>query len=118
MKNLVITASAAATLLMGSLSAFAAEPIVGTWKRENGTLIKFAGSGGDNFCGKVLTGEYKGKSIGCMAGTGGNYTGSINVLDEGKTYSGKAKAIGSAKLKLSGCVLGGIICKSETMNRQ
>lgn len=97
-------------------AAMAAEPIEGTWKRPNGTLIRYAGSGG-NFCGTVMTGEYKGKSIGCMKGSGNSYTGQVNKLDEGKTYNGKATISGNT-LALAGCVLGGLICKSEDLVRQ
>jgi uncharacterized protein (DUF2147 family) len=61
----MIALAALATAAM-TASSFAAEPIVGTWKRPNGTVIKYAGSG--PFCGTVQTGEYKGKSIGCMNG--------------------------------------------------
>lgn len=117
MKNTIAALAAAAFLTGTGTVAFAAEPIVGTWKRPNGTLIKYSSSGGNKYCGTVMTGEYKGKSIGCMSGTGGSYKGKVNKLDEGKTYTGKASASGSS-LKLSGCVLGGIICKSETMKRQ
>lgn len=112
-----ITAIATSALISvaGLSSAFAAEPIEATWKRNNGTLIKFSGSGG-RYCGKVLNGKYKGKSIGCMKGKGKNYKGSINVLDEGKTYTGHAVVSGST-MKLSGCVLR-VICKSESLRRQ
>ena len=70
-----------------------------------------------NIAAKVLTGEYKNQSIGCMSGGGGSYTGSVNKLDEGKTYTGKATVTGNT-LKLSGCVLAGIICKTEKLKRQ
>jgi uncharacterized protein (DUF2147 family) len=95
-------------------AAIAAEPIEGTWKRPNGTLIKYAASGGQ-FCGTVLTGEFKGKSIGCMTGSGANYKGKVNKLDEGKTYTGKATVNGNT-LALAGCVL--FVCKSENLTRQ
>jgi uncharacterized protein (DUF2147 family) len=64
-----------------------------------------------------MTGEYKGKSIGCMEGSNGAYKGTVNKLDEGKTYNGKASVSGNT-LSLSGCVLGGLICKSEKLTRQ
>lgn len=96
-------------------AAIAAEPIEGTWKRSNGTLIRYAGSGGQ-FCGTVMTGEYKGKSIGCMSGSGANYKGKVNKLDEGKTYSGSVTVNGNS-MKLSGCVAM-VLCKTETMTRQ
>lgn len=97
-------------------SAAQAEPIEGTWKRPNGTLIRYAETGG-KFCGTVLTGDYKGQSIGCMTGKGNDYKGEVRKLDEGKTYKGKATVSGSS-MSLAGCVLGGLICKSETLTRQ
>jgi uncharacterized protein (DUF2147 family) len=108
--------SAAIVISAFAAPAFAAEPIEGTWKRPNGTLIQYSGSG-DKYCGTVLNNEYKGKSIGCMSGKGGDYKGTVNKLDEGKTYSGKAKVEGST-LTLSGCALGGLICKSEKLTKQ
>ncbi|MCV0396246.1 MAG: DUF2147 domain-containing protein [Rhizobiaceae bacterium] len=113
MARTIMLACIGLTLMTGT--AFA-DPIEGTWKRPNGTLIKYAASGGQ-YCGTVMTGEYKGKSIGCMSGKDGSYTGKVNKLDEGKTYNGKASVNGNT-LALSGCVLGGIICKSENLTRQ
>ncbi|KXF78252.1 glycerol-3-phosphate ABC transporter ATP-binding protein [Paramesorhizobium deserti] len=108
-------AAAALTLAVGP--ALAQEPIVGSWKRPNGTIIKYEPCGSGTFCGTVMTGEYKGKSIGSMSGTGGAYKGKVNKLDEGKTYTGKASVNGNT-LSLSGCVMGGLICKSESLARQ
>jgi uncharacterized protein (DUF2147 family) len=96
-------------------TALAAEPIVGTWKRPNGTLIRYAASGGQ-FCGTVLTGEYKNQSIGCMKGSGTKYTGKVNKLDEGKEYKGSATISGNT-LSLQGC-FAVVFCKSESLTRQ
>jgi uncharacterized protein (DUF2147 family) len=116
MKFRLLLACAGVAMLTGS--AMAEEPIVGSWKRPtNGTIIQYSPCGGDKYCGTVATGEYKGKSMGSMSGKGGSYKGTVNKLDEGKTYNGKATATASS-LSLSGCVLGGLICKSETLSRQ
>lgn len=111
----ILALSLAASFSMGA-TAFAAEPIEGSWKRGNGTVIKFAACS-SGFCGTVMTGKYKGQSIGTMSGSGASYKGKINVLDEGKTYSGKASVNGNA-MKMSGCVMGGLICKGEDLVRQ
>ncbi|TKT81265.1 DUF2147 domain-containing protein [Aquamicrobium sp. LC103] len=103
-------------ILMMAGSALAAEPIEGTWKRSNGTVIKYAAAGSGKFCGTVLNGEYKGQSIGCMSGSGKSYKGQVNKLDEGKTYSGNASVNGNS-MKLAGCVAM-VLCKSETLTRQ
>lgn len=100
-----------------SAPAFADEGIVGSWKRSNGTIIRYAACGNSQFCGTVMSGEFKSKSIGTMAGKDGSYKGQVNKLDEGKTYNGKATVKGNT-LSLSGCVLGGLICKSESLTRQ
>jgi uncharacterized protein (DUF2147 family) len=52
-----------------------------------------------------------------MSGKDGSYKGEVNKLDEGKTYTGKASVKGNT-LSLSGCVMGGLICKSESLARQ
>lgn len=103
-----------ALALMGT-AAFA-DPIEATWKRSNGTLIKYASAGGNKYCGTVLTGEYANKSIGCMSGANGSYKGKVNKLDEGKEYTGKASISGN-KMKLAGCVAL-VLCKSETLTKQ
>ena len=115
--NSVLAAVGAVAISLGSIGdGFAAEPIVGTWKRASGAIIQYSGSGA-RFCGKVMNGKYKGKSIGCLSGKGGTYKGKVNKLDEGKTYMGKASVSGNT-LKLAGCVFGGLICKSENLKRQ
>ena len=111
-----LTAAVALTTTL-AVTAYADEAIVGTWKRPNGTIISYAACGGGKYCGTVQTGEYKGKSIGSMSGKDGSYKGEVNKLDEGKTYTGKASVKGNT-LSLSGCVMGGLICKSESLTRQ
>ncbi|MCB1385717.1 MAG: DUF2147 domain-containing protein [Nitratireductor sp.] len=97
--------------------ALSAEPIEGTWLRPStNTLVKYV-KRGSQFCGTVQTGAHKGKSIGCLAGSGENYKGEVIAVDEGKTYTGKASIKGDT-MKLSGCVLGGLICKGEDWKRQ
>jgi uncharacterized protein (DUF2147 family) len=52
-----------------------------------------------------------------MTGKDGSYKGTVNKLDEGKTYSGKA-SVSDNTLSLAGCVAGGLICKTEKLTRQ
>ena len=103
---------------MSGATAIAAEPIEGKWLRPStNTLVQFKACGGNSYCGTVLTGEFKGKSIGKLSGNGGSYKGTVNALDEGKSYSGKATVNGNS-MKLSGCVMGGLICKGENWSKQ
>lgn len=44
--------------------------------------------------------------------------GKIYAPDTKKWYKSKMKLQGTDKLKVSGCVLGGVICRSQTWTRQ
>ena len=80
--------------------ALAEEGIVGTWKRPNGTIISYASCGANKFCGTVQTGEYKGKSIGTMSGTGGSsaQTMGLRLEDVGRPRTAEAMAGGIRRL--------------------
>ncbi|ATU93632.1 hypothetical protein BLM14_03600 [Phyllobacterium zundukense] len=47
----------------------------------------------------------------------GNYAGTLYDTESGKTYSGKAK-FSDQSVELSGCVLGGLICKASVWRRE
>ncbi len=46
-----------------------------------------------------------------------SWKGQVYNAEDGKTYKGVMKLTAPNKLKLEGCVLGGLICKGETWNR-
>ena len=105
--------SAAAFLMATGLSF--ADGIVGNWKTDSGETAAITGNG--PFAITIKTGAHAGKRIGTMnAGGGGAYSGEITDPANNKTYSGKASLNGN-KLKMSGCVLGGLICKSQNWQR-
>jgi uncharacterized protein (DUF2147 family) len=109
----IVLALGLSVLMMG---AALADPIEGNWKTKTGDTAAIAGCGGA-FCITLKSGEYAGRKIGRMtASGGGNYEGEITKPSNDKTYSGKAKLSGNS-LKLSGCVLGGLICESQTWTR-
>ena len=97
-------------------SAIAAEPIVGKWKTQSGENATIA-SCGSSYCIKLTSGKYSGKQIGKVKGSGKSYKGKITDPAKDKTYSGKASVSGST-MKMSGCVLGGLICRSQTWSRR
>ena len=89
--------------------------IDGTWLRpKTGRHIKSYSCGG----GLGLKVVETGKVIMCGAKSqgGGKYEGTLTSTEDGNEYSGTV-TIGGSKLHLSGCVLGGLICKSETWSR-
>ncbi|MDX8463980.1 DUF2147 domain-containing protein, partial [Mesorhizobium humile] len=92
-----------------------ADPIEGNWKTQAGSTAAIAGS--STFSITLKSGKYSGKKIGSFKAAGDNkYTGTITDPETDKTYSGKATLSG-ASLKMSGCVLGGLICKSQTWHK-
>ncbi|BCG95981.1 DUF2147 domain-containing protein [Mesorhizobium sp. 131-2-1] len=109
-----VSLAVAATLILAG-TAFA-DPIEGNWKTQAGDTAAIGGS--DAFSITLKTGKYAGKTIGSLKPAGDNkYAGSITDPANDKTYSGKATLSGTS-LKMSGCVLGGLICKSQTWTRQ
>lgn len=106
-----------------------ADPVVGTWKSQPGETggyihVKIAPCG-SNICGtitKVVGNDNTsivGRKIinGMKANGGGKYSGgTIWAPDTDKTYKSKM-ALSGNKLKVSGCVAGGIICRSQSWTR-
>lgn len=93
-----------------------ADPIEGDWKTDKGSTAGISSCGG-SFCIKLKSGEHSGKSIGKFkADGGGAYSGNITDPANDKTYSGKATLAGS-NLKMKGCVLGGLICRTQNWKK-
>jgi uncharacterized protein (DUF2147 family) len=108
-----VSLALAATVMM--TGAALADPIEGSWKTQSGETASIAGGG--SFSITLKTGKYAGKTIGSLKAAGDSkYAGSITDPATDKTYSGKATITGS-KMKMSGCVLGGLICKSQTWTK-
>ena len=104
----------AATAIAGH--ALAADPIVGNWTTQSGRTAAIAPCAG-GFCVTLKTGQYAGKQIGSLSNTGKRYVGKVTDPANDKTYNGKATLSGSV-LKMSGCVLGGLFCRSQKWTRQ
>jgi uncharacterized protein (DUF2147 family) len=112
-KKLIILAS----LILATTVPAKADQIEANWKRPNGIIVRFSKCG-SQFCASPITGPNAGKSAGKMASIGNDsYKGTLNDLENNKTYSGKASVSGST-LTVAGCVFGGLICKSESWAKQ
>ncbi len=114
----------ALALSLASGGAVLAQDVAGTWLRESGaSRVRFAKCG-EAMCGtlawlKDTNGPAKvGQRIFYdMKPSGdGKWTGSAFNPEDGKTYSGTMTLAGD-KLTTSGCVLGGLICRSVSWNR-
>jgi uncharacterized protein (DUF2147 family) len=45
------------------------------------------------------------------------WTGSLYDAEDGRTYTGKLTVIDERHVKVAGCVLGGLLCQSQTWTR-
>ena|SRR3712207_4916997 len=129
MKSLSLTALAL-VLLAGTAQAQSADPS-GTYLSESGeTRVRIARCG-SAYCGTIVAvqGEakdvnnpdagLKGRNlvgvqmISNIQPASGGFSGQLYNYKDGKTYTGKMTFEGKS-MQLSGCVLGGLICRSQT----
>jgi uncharacterized protein (DUF2147 family) len=126
----IIATLIAAIGLAGMTGGAGAEPILGTWQTEvdDGSFayVQVAPCGG-GFCGTITRtfnsgGEYRSPNVGKqivreMAPQGGGaYEGRVWRPSNDKVYLGKAQVDGD-RLRLRGCVAGGLICASQIWAR-
>ncbi|PIE13017.1 MAG: imidazoleglycerol-phosphate dehydratase [Rhodobacterales bacterium] len=123
----IISLTVAGLFLAG---AAAADPVLGTWKTQTDdgayAHVKMTKCG-SNVCGTIVKtfnfgGEYNSKNKGkqlvrnMKPGGDGSYSGKVWRPSNGKVYIGKMQLSGN-KLKLKGCVAGGLLCSSQTWSR-
>lgn len=134
--KITVAGLAAGLTLMLTLSAQAADAR-GEWARPNGSSrIKIASCGGA-LCGTLVWLKSPRKDVknpdpakrsrplvgsrtvlGMKpSGKAGQWKGKVYNAEDGKTYTGYMTMDGNNRLKLEGCVLGGMVCKGETWSR-
>jgi uncharacterized protein (DUF2147 family) len=92
----------------------AADPLIGNWKTANGETSSIAPCDA-GYCITIKTGKYAGRKIGSFSQKGDGYHGQLTDPENGKTYSGTLKLVGS-NLKMQGCVMN-VLCKTQTWTR-
>lgn len=107
----------------------------GTYLSETGeTRVRIAKCG-SAFCGTIVAVQGEAKDvnnpdpqlrtrnlvgvqmISNIQPAGEAFTGSLYNYKEGKTYTGKMNFKGGNAMQLSGCILGGLICRSQTWTK-
>ncbi|SFQ96628.1 DUF2147 domain-containing protein [Poseidonocella sedimentorum] len=117
-------------LALGLAGAASADPIEGIWQTQvdDGAYayVTMAPCGAA-FCGTLsrtfnTDGEYKSPNLGKLlvrdmtATGGGKYEGKVWRPSNDKVYMGKMELAGD-RLKMKGCVAGGLLCSSQTWAR-
>lgn len=95
-----------------------ADPIEGSWRMPSGNNAEIKSCDGGAFCLTYTNGPNSGKTFGRMNAEGsGAYRGTVTDYTRGgREFSGKGTLSGDT-LSVSGCVLGGLICRSQELNR-
>jgi uncharacterized protein (DUF2147 family) len=131
---------AAAVLLALSAQPAPAQPArgagaVGTWLSQSGETRVRISPCGAQMCGTIVWVKSPGKDIHnpdagqrnrdlvglrmiTMSPNGDNqWKGTLYRYTDGQTFSGTMKLSGQNTMELSGCVMGGIICRAQTWTR-
>jgi len=125
----------ALTTLFVAASAFAqpraTTPVEGYWKNPIGSAIIQIAPCGETLCGKVVWASARGqrevaKNTSNVVGTTvltnlkyarGHWAGSLYVPDDNIHASAKLQLIGDGRMKLTGCGLMGLICRTQIWTR-
>lgn len=137
MRHLVTASILAASCLVGPLASAAPESPAGVWMTEERTSKVRIAPCGKAMCATIIWAKKSGTDENNpdpslrtrnIIGTDltrdmrpdakGGFSGSIYNPENGKTYQASMQRVNEKELEVSGCVLGGLLCGSETWTRQ
>jgi uncharacterized protein (DUF2147 family) len=145
MNSNILRATTLAAALLGTspLPAFAADP-TGTWLTEEGKATVRVADCGGVLCGKIVSlkepnDPQSGKPkidknnadadkrsraiigvqilIGLKPDGANKWSGQVYNPEDGKTYAASVTLPNASTIKVQGCLLGGVICKTSTWTR-
>ncbi len=113
--------------------ALATAPVAGIWINPRGTVAVRAGPCRDRLCGWVnwaspqALADAREAGVTSLVGTellqdyrptgAGKWTGRVYVPDRGESYYSTIEQVDPNRLKISGCILHGLLCKSQLWRR-
>lgn len=121
-------------LLVGAAQAQTSDPS-GTYLSESGETRVRVAKCGQAYCGTIIAVQGESKDvnnpdpklkernlvgvqmISNIQPSGEGFTGQLYNYKDGRTYTGKMSFAGGNAMQLSGCVLGGLICRSQTWKK-
>lgn len=120
-----------AFLLLAAAQPASRAPIEGLWKNPIGSAIISIAPCGSQLCGKVVWASARGrrevaKTTSQIVGTtvltgvkpsGSGWAGRLFIPDDNIHVSAKLQLLSSRELKLTGCGLVGLICRSQIWTR-
>jgi uncharacterized protein (DUF2147 family) len=122
---------ATSLLALTAAQARAGAPIEGYWKNPIGSAIIAIAPCGEAFCGKVVWASARGRreastSTSHVVGTTvltdlrpahDRWTGTLFIPDDNMHVSARLQLLGERRLKLTGCGLMGLICRTQIWTR-
>ena len=122
-----------ASLLLASPAQAKADPVIGTWVNPKGTVTVRTSRCGSAVCGTVISAAPSAQEKARAAGTErlvgtrimsdfrpagrGIWQGQAFIPDVGITVPATMTQIGRDRLQISGCALGGYMCKEQVWTR-
>lgn len=105
----------------------------GLWLSPHNNVAVRTGACGDRLCGWVVWADAEARSdardggVSRLVGTElledyrfegkGNWRGTVFVPDMGRRFRSQINTLSPAQLRVKGCILGGLICKSQVWTR-
>ncbi|WP_206366437.1 DUF2147 domain-containing protein [Sphingomonas gei] len=116
-----------------AVAGAAADPVFGTWANPKHTIAVKTALCGGALCGAIVDATAKAQSDARDAGiehlvgtellrayhkTGsGHWSGTVFVPDMGRSFASRIVQLSPNTLRISGCIWGGLICKSQDWTR-
>ena len=130
---LALSTTTAHALPLPTAARLAATPF-GLWQNPKGTLLVRTRVCGQELCGNIVwasgqaLADAKDAGVNALVGTellsgyhpsGTNrWTGQVYVPDQGRRFYSTIQLENSDSLRISGCILGGLICKHQEWTRR
>lgn len=131
--RLTIAAAVVLGLASTTASGAPASQAMGTWINPRGSVMVRTAACGSNLCGRVVwasraaQADARASGVAPLVGlqllrnyhsTGpGRYAGRVYVPDMGRSFQSFIEQYDANNLRISGCVLHGLICKSQAWRR-
>ena len=130
-----VTAAVLALAAIGSAAEATApgahpDAVIGRWANPRGTLaVETAPCAGGALCGRIVwaSAQARGAGLPDLVGTQllrgyprnrtGSWEGTVFVPDMGRTFPSRLRQTSPVTLTISGCVVGGLLCKSQVWHR-
>jgi uncharacterized protein (DUF2147 family) len=109
-----------------------ADPIYGVWRNPKGSVDVQTQPCAGALCGQIVRADAKAmndarkKGVTSLIGLellqdyhrdNDSWSGRVYVPDLGRTFSSQIAMIGHDQIKISGCLIGGFLCKSQVWRR-